>query len=238
MAIFPKLQLDRVVQIEDGTRLDATATFISKDEAAITLVEIEPESGAGFVDVTGTGSNPSRNWFLDWQYSGLSRTVDVTVRVTTDGAPVSFTEQMSVLTEADDKLFSDDYDLLVKEEDIRKWLPDGRTSFKYKHRQVQTMIIEDFNERGVTDSDNEKLTKDAFVDIEEVRQWSLNMVLSLIFKDNFNVVGDVYDQKEGDYGSAAMSHRHRAFFRLDLDGDGDIENGERSPFRTADLVRR
>jgi len=238
MAIFPKIRLDRVVQIEDGTRLDATSTFISKDEAAITLVEIQPEATESFVDVTGTGSNLSRNWFLDWQYSGASRTVDVTVRVTTDGAPVTFTKQMQVLTEADDKLFSDDYDLLVKEEDIIKWLPDGRTSFKYKHRQVQTMIVEDFNERGVTDRNNVKLTKDAFVDIEEVRQWALSMVLSLIFRDNSNVVGDIFEQKANDYMSEGLTHKHRAFFRLDLDGDGNITSGEESPFRTADLVRQ
>ncbi len=235
MAIFPKLTLDRVVQIEDGLRLDATQTFISKDEAAITLVEIEPETGAGFVDVTGS---KQKDWFLDWQYSGLSRTVDVTVRVTTDGAPVTFTESLEVLTSTDDKLFSDDYDLLVKEEDILKWLPDGRTSFKYKHRQVQTMIIEDFNERGVVDDDQNKLTKAAFLDIEEVRQWALNMTLSLIFKDNSNVVGDVFDLKAADYMSEALTHKHRAFYRLDLDGDGNISTGERSPFRTVRLVRQ
>ena len=238
MAIFPKLRLDRVVQINDSTRLDATSTFISKDESAITLVEIQPEATESFVDVTSTGNNRERNWFLDWEYSGASRTVDVTVRVTTDGSPVTFTESISVLTAADDYLFSDDYDLLVKEEDITKWLPDGRTSFKYKHRQVQTMIVEDFNERGVVDTDGEKLTKAAFVEIDEVRQWSLNMVLSLIFKDNSNVVGDIYDQKANEYMSEALTHKHRAFYRLDLDGDGNISRGEQSPFRTVDIVRQ
>ena len=238
MAIFPKLRAERVIQVEDGIRLDATQTFVSKDEAAITLVEIEPESGSGFIDVTGTGNNLSKNWFLDWQYSGTSRAVDVTVRVTTDGSPVTFISQIDVVTEADDKLFSDDYDILAKEEDIIKWLPDGKTSFKYKHRQAQTMIIEDFNERGVVDSDNDKLTKDAFVDITEVKQWSLNLVLSLIFRDNSNVVGDVYDLKANEYLSEAVSHKHRAYYRLDLDGDGSISDGERSPFKTVGLVRQ
>ena len=234
MAIFPKLQLDRVLQIEDGTRLDATKTFVSKDEAAITLVEIEPEAAAGFIDVTGT---KSKDWFLDWQYDGVSRAVDVTVRVTTDGAPVTFTQSIELLTADDDKLFSDDYDLITKEEDILRFLPDGRTSFKYKHRQTQKEIIEDFNERGVTDLDGDKLTKDAFVDIEEVRLWALNMTLSMIFRDKSNVVGDQFDAKANDYMSEALTHKHRAYYRLDLDGDGNITNGEKSPFRTVDLVR-
>lgn len=235
MAIFPKLITDAVVQVDDGIRLDASQTFVSKDEAAVTLIEIEPESGAGFINVTDARQS---NWFLDWQYSGTSRTVDITVRVTTDGLPVVQSFEMEVVTEADDYLFSTDQDLKTKEEDIYKWLPDGRTSFKYKHRQVQTMIIEDFNERGVTDYSGNKLTKAAFLDIEEVRQWSLNMVLGLIFKDNSNVVGDIYSEKAGFYMSEAMTHKHRAYFRLDLNGDDTIENGERSPFRTVSLVRR
>lgn len=234
MAIFPKLQAERIIQVDDGLRLDATASFVSKDEAAITLVEIEPEAAAGFVDVTGSKNT---DWFLDWQYSGASRTVDFTVRVTTDGAPVTFTDQIEVITAEDDRLFSDDYDLLKHEEEILKWLPKGKNSFKYKHRQSQELIIEDFNERGVTDLDGEKLTKAAFLDIEEVRQWSKFMTLSLIYQDNSNVVGDIYSTKADEYMSQALTHKHRAFYRLDLDGDGELSLGERSPFRTVDVVR-
>jgi hypothetical protein len=234
MAIFAKLLLDKVVQVDDATRLDATRTFVSKDEAAITLVEVEPEAGNGFVDVTGT---KNKDWFLDWQYAGASRTVLVSVRVTTDGAPVTSSFNMGVLTELDDYLFSDDQDLLSKEEDILKWLPAGRTSFKYKHRQAQTMIIEDFNERGIEGTDRNKLTKAAVVDIDEVRQWALSMTLALIFRDNSNVVGDLYSLKADLYNSEGLTHKHRAFFRLDLNGDGSIESGEKSPVRTIDMVR-
>jgi len=236
MAIFPKLLTDKTVQIEDMFRLDSRRTSVSKNEAAVTLVEIEPESGDGFVDVTGTSY---KEWFLDWQYSGLSRTVVASVRVTTDGTPVTFTQSISVLIEADDMLFSDDQDLLSKEEDILKWLPKDspRTSFKYKHRQAQTEIVEDFNERGVEDFDRDRLTKEAFVDRLEVQQWSLNLTLSLIFRDNSNLVGDLYDQKANEYFSQAMEHRDAFKHRLDLDGDGIIDKNENVPYRTGDLVR-
>lgn len=234
MAIFPKLIHDDVVAVEDSIRLDATQTFTSKDEGAISLVEIEPEAGDGFISVFDT---KPKNWFLDWQYTGVSRTVVVSVRVTTDGGPVTSTFSLRVLTELDDYLFSTDNDLVSKEEDILKWLSAGRTSFKYKHRQVQTMVMEDFNERGVVDFDNEKLTTASIVDIEEVRQWAFNMVLSLIFNDNSNVVGDIFSVKADDYMSDALTHKHRAFFRLDLNNDGTIDKGERSPYRTVGLVR-
>ncbi len=85
MAIFPNLKLEDIVQINDKTRLDASKSFTA-DEAAVTLVEIEPESAAGFIDITPTVATNSKQYFLDWSYSGTSRTVTVSVRITTDGA--------------------------------------------------------------------------------------------------------------------------------------------------------
>ena len=234
MAIFPQLNIENIVQVNDTIRLDATRSYASKDEAAISLVEIEPENGAGFIDVTGSKST---DWFLDWEYSGSSRTVDITVRVTTDGAPVAFTFNLDVITKADDKLFSTDGDLLQHEEEIFKFLPKGKTSFIYKHRRAQELIIEDFNERGVTNFNQKKLTKDDFIDIEEVKQWSIHLTLSLIFADNSNVVGDNFSQKADNYLSMALGHRDRAFFRVDLDGDGQISDNENTPFKTTDIVR-
>ena len=232
--IFPQLNIENIIQIKDTIRLDATRSFVSKDEASISLIEIEPEAGAGFIDVTGT---KSKDWFLDWQYSGASRTVTITVRVTTDGAPVASTFDLEVISKVDDKLFSTDADLFGHETDILKFLPDGKTSFNYMHRRAQKLIVEDFNERGVTDYDRQKLTKDAFVDVDEVRDWSIALTLALIFEDNSNVVGDTFSVKAEEYNSAALRHRNRAFFRVDLNGDGTIDTGEAIPYQTKDIVR-
>ena len=236
MAIFPVLSLDDdTVQISDSIRFDATRSFVSKDEAAITLVEVEPESGVGFVDVTGTKNT---DWYLDWQYAGASRVAVVSVRVTTDGVPVTFTRNIQVLTEADDKLFSSDTDILKEESEILKFLPKGKTSFLYMHRRAQKFIVEHFNERGVTDTECNRLTKDSFVDIEEVKQWSIALTLSLIFKDNSNVVGDNYSVKSDEYKAMAKNHIDRAFFRFDRNNDGTLGKLEGGPIQTVGLVRR
>ena len=63
MAIFPHIELEDIVQVNDRTRLSAIKSFVSKDEAAVTLVEIEPESGSGFIDVTGAKQ-------ADWFWTG------------------------------------------------------------------------------------------------------------------------------------------------------------------------
>lgn len=234
MAIFPNLNIENIVQVNDTIRLDASRSYASKGEADITLIEIEPEAGEGFIDVTAV---KNKDWFLDWQYSGASRTVVVTVRITTDGSPVASTFNLEVISEADDKLFSDDADLLTFESEILKFLPDGKTSFKFMHRRAQRLIVEDFNERGATDYDRQKLTKDAFVDIDEVKDWSTALTLSMIFKDNSNVVGDTFSTKAEEYNSAALRHRNRAFYRIDLNGDGNIDTGETVPYQTKDIVR-
>lgn len=155
----------------------------------------------------------------------------------TDGRVFDRATSLTLVTEAEDYLFSSDVDLVKHEEEIFKFLPKGRSSFIYKHRRAQELILEDFNERGVTNTDNEKLTKADFVDIEEVRDWSIALTLSLIFADNSNVIGDTFSIKAEEYNSAALRHRDRAFTRVDLDGDGIIDKGETVSYQTKDIVR-
>lgn len=238
MAIFPHLDLEETIQINDKTRLDGTRSFITQDEAAITLVEIEPEGAAGFIDVTPSPATKSSEYYLDWQYTGATRTVTVTVRITTDGAPTSFSETMEVTTAADDMLFSNDQDLISKESDILKFVRKGRNSFLDMHRRSQEIIVAWFDERGVTDTSGAKLTKAAFTDLTEVREWSSNLTLSLIFQDLSNVANDVFSQKSTFYAGQAANHRNRSIFRFDEDGSGAISAGEGSAVATTNLLRR
>lgn len=235
MSIFGKLILEDVVQVDDKTRLDATKSFVSKDESAVTLVRIEAEDGvSGYVDVTGSSSE---DWYLDWAYSGLSRTVTVNVEITTDGSPVVFQQTLSLLTAADDKLFSADNQLTAREPDILNWVRVGRNSFLNIHRRARTIIVEWFNERGVTDIDGNKLDKNDFVDVEEVKLWAINLTLNLIFSGLHDVNEDVFKQKAIDYLKDANDHRDRALIRVDLDNDGVIEDGEINRIQSIGMSR-
>ena len=233
--IFPNLQLENVVQINDKTRLDSTKSFISKDEAAVTLVEVEAEAGSGFVTVGAPGL--AKDWFIDWQYA-TAGTKTVTARITTSGAPVTTTSTLSVLSVVDDALFSYDSDLTALEHDILKWVPAGRNTFKNYHRKAQALIMAWLDENGYTDVDGARLTKLAFVDKEEVRYWSTALTLSLIFSSISNAVDDIFMQKYKQYESMALSHRNRLILRLDADGDSVIDTNEGINVRTLDLVRR
>jgi hypothetical protein len=224
MAIFGILDLEPTVQVDDKTRLSAIQSFISKDESGVTLVEVEPEAASGFIDVTGTSSD---DWYLDWSYSGTSsRTETVSLRITTDGAPVTFTKDLQILTAIDDNLFSGDAGILDHETELKSLLPEGKSSFLYVHRKAKQLILDWFNEMGYIDFSAEKLTDAAFVEKEEVRKMSELWTLSLIYKDLSNSVGDKFDQKSIMYSSKLQDSRRRLKYRLDLNGDGNIDAGE------------
>jgi hypothetical protein len=237
--IFPVLETEDVVQINDMTRLSAVKSFISKDEAAISLVEIQPEAAGSWIDVTG--ASPA-DWYLDWVYTGASRTVTVTVRITTTGSPTTLAKTFSIKTVADDNLFSSDQDLVGFEPDILKWVPPGRASFLNIHRTAKAKILESLDESGVVDSAGAKLTDAAVVDASEVKAWSRDLALHLIFKGLINAVDDVFTIKSKYYEAEAAKRKQRAIIRLDLDGDGNIDQDEGSAegvsFQTMELIRR
>lgn len=223
MAIFPYIELKSTVeQVNDRLRIDVSKSFADKSEAAISNIEVEADTGSGYISVFDSKQS---NWFLDWEYA-TAGTKTVGCRVTTDGSPTIRTIQLEVLSSADDKLFSDDSDLVLIETDILKYVPEGRNSFKYVHRLAQTQILEDLYRIGVTNTSGDKLTKDAVVDIEEVRQWSRFLAMQFIFLDVSNAIGDIFQQKSDIYKSWALESRHKAIMKLDLNGDGNLDSTE------------
>lgn len=221
MAIFPFIEVGETEQVNDKLRISAVKSYAGKDEAsAITDVEIEPEAGAGFISVF---SSKVSDWYLDWEYATDGDKV-ISCRVTTDGSPVTSTKTIAILTEDDDYLFSTDDDLFRSETDILNYVPKGRNTFKYAHRYTQIQILEDLYRIGITDSDGNKLTKAAVVDIDEVRQWSRFLTLELIFLDVSNAIDDIFQQKSAIYKSWALESRQKAIMKLDINGDGDLDS--------------
>ena len=213
MAIFKSLRLENIVQVDDKTRIDARKTFVSPDESSITVVEIEPESGAGFIDVTDT-------YYLDWQYS-MDGDKAITLRVTTDGSPESLTKTLSIISAENDKLFSTDSELLPYEPNILEWTRDGRSSFIDFYREAQSRILTFLDEQRIWDSNGDRLTKDAIIDVKEVNDWSKFIVLKTIFEGLSNAVDDIFGIKAIKYLNLEKEARDRAAVRLDLNGDGE-----------------
>ena len=226
MAIFGNLRLEPTVQLDDKTRLDASSSFVSKDEAAITLVEIEPFSGSGFIDVTGTSS---RDWYLDWEYTGgVTRTETVSLRITTDGAPITVTTDIDVTNAADDLLFSQDSDLIRHEPDIMSWVVEGRNSYLDIHRRAQSLIIDHFDIQGWRKRDGSKVEKTDLADIQEVKEWSTFAVLKIIMEGRSNSTDDIFHEKALIYDSKMVAKRERVFIGYDFNNNGEIDPNEKN----------
>jgi hypothetical protein len=219
--IFPILEFEPIVQVDDKTRLDATKSFVTPDEQSIAVVQIRPSSADGFITV-------SNDKFLDWSYSA-SGLHEITLKVVTAAgasASAQIIRNVSVYSAEQDKLFSNDQDLRLHEPDILRWVVDGRASFKEVHRRAQVTILKWLDKEGYVDVYNKPFTKAAIIDIEEVKQWSTFITLRLIFEGISNAIDDVFADKAKRYKGMEVEWRKRAILRLDIDGDGKAEDGE------------
>lgn len=236
--IFPLLETEPIVQIGDKTRISASKTFTA-DEAAISLVEIEPEVGVGFIDVSGSPVL-AKNWVLDWAYA-TGGTKAITLRVTTDGAPTTFSKTVSVLTSAEDNLWSNDSDLIIHEPDIMKWVKSGRASFLDYHRMAQTRILEWLDNLKLWNKDGAAFTKADItqaIAVEDLKRISTYWALELIFAGISNKTDDVFFQKQKTYGSLRKDLQgERSRIRADFNQDGEIDDFEQVNIKSMRLYR-
>lgn len=239
--IFPTIESDDVVQVGDKFRIYADKTYKTPDEAAYTKVEIEPYAGAGFIEVQGDLSKPKpeKNWFLDFQFPSSGAKV-ISLRVTTNGAPVTVTKTVTCLTEAEDNLFSDDNLLKEVQEDIFKLIPDGRSSFKYKHRAAQNYMLDWLWNNGYYKSVGagvEPFTKADVVDVEFISDWATYVCLRMLYESNQSQGGDVFRQKAGDFMNKEERAREKFLIKLDTDGDGNLSVNEGEQVTSRRLIR-
>lgn len=221
---------ESVVQINDKTRIDISKSFVTADEEAIEIWEVKPSTADDYVDVTDT-------MYLDWAYdSAGSKTV--TARVTAGETVATKDLTITVLSVADDNLFSSDLELRVHEHDISQWLPSGRSTWNHMHRRAQSLILDYLDREGKVDSYGDKYTKEDFIDVQEAKEWSTFMTLRMVMESISNSVDDVFAKKAKLYESREIASRNRLVLRIDTDADGELSDGEQieGP-RTARLVR-
>lgn len=218
MNLFPILRVEPIVQVADKTRLDATKSFISPS-GSFDEVYIQPSANDAPILVSTEAP------FLDWVY-GASGKIEATVVLVAASATASATQTIEVVTSEWDHLFSTDEDLRQHEPDILKWVVDGRSSFLDTHRRAQTLILKWLDKEGYVDIYGKPFTKEAIVDIEEVREWSTFLALKIIFEGISNAVDDIFHEKAKRYNAKMVEYRSKALLRLDVDGDGKAEEFE------------
>jgi len=210
--IFGKFKLEKIVQVDDKTRIDCTSLF-TVDEASVSLVRIKPEASDSFYTVTS-------NKYLDWQYLTEGEKI-ISLEITTDGAPEVFTNTLTIISNSDDRLFSSDGDLITHEDDILNYVRSGRDSYLDKHRVAQERMLTYLNDQRIWDINGDKLGAAALLNVDEVRDWSKFLTLKIIYGSLSNQVEDIFSVKQKLYGDLASNARKSAVLRLDLNGDGN-----------------
>jgi hypothetical protein len=237
MATFGFLEIESVVQVNDRTRLSAVKSFAPKGSSPITLVRIRPEASAPWVTVSGVNLT-QKDWFLDWQYDTAgTKTVELEITPDTE-APQVFSKSLLVLTEAEDRLFSTDQDLISKEADVLRWVPQGKNSFLYVHREAQRQILNWLDEMRVYKNDGSRIEKTDLPLSDDLKQLSVDWALALIFGSISNKPDDAFFQKKQDYLSLVESHKRRGRIIADFNGNGTIEQDDNQDLRTFRMVRR
>lgn len=241
MPIFPILEMESKIQVNDKTRLNGTKSFKNLSTEEIKKVEIQPDADSDFYEVTNEGD--SSLWFLDWVYATPAEDEEiktVTLKITDlDDAEHTATKDIEVVIAADENLFSNDAELVQLQSDIMKYVSEGRSSHLEKHRAAQETIMEEIYKSGITSTNDEKLVPADVIDVAELKQWSKYLVLYMIYSDVSNAIDDIFDRKAKDYRSKAADWRDLSMnnLRIDYDKDGTQESGEQANFRTGRLYR-
>lgn len=235
MAIFGNIELESMVQVNDKTRINCSKSFVSKDNASVTLVRIKPESTGSFITVSGSPVL-AKDFILDWEYA-TSGTKTVTLEITA-GVLQTFTKTIEVVSASSDSLYSSDSDLTAIEPDILKWIPSGRNSFLNVHRAAQGLILDWLDSIRVWRNDGTKLTKADLKLTDDLKQLSIYTTLELIFMGISNKVDDVFLAKAREYRAKSLDVKNRGRIQADFNGNGTLEKEDAYDMKSFRIYRR
>lgn len=217
------------VDPNDKVTINSTGSFIflpiGGENKAVSILPT-----LGFLEDAGSASSVTGK-----RVEYLTRRVTV---IASDGEDAAETKKTIKVYSIDgDKLFSNDADLRLHEADILKYVPPGRNTFMDVHRRSQDMIMQWLDKEGYVDVYDEKFTKAAIVDIEEVRQWSTFITLRLISEGIRTAADDIWSDKAKSYKGYEVEARNRAVLRLDVDKDGKVDKQEEIRISTGEIYR-
>jgi hypothetical protein len=208
--IFPYATTENKIQIFEKIRIDASKTF-SPDEA---ITKIEFLVDTLIFDITAKK-------IIDYAFITPGQKLCEIKGYTATTSQV-FTFTIDVKTSAQEKLLSNDSDLMKHQHDLYKYLPESRNNFNYAHRRALSIILSDLDDQGFVLKDQSKVTENEILDISEFKELSIFTALRLIFADFSNIKDDLYDKKSSYYEKYERLAKLRCVQRIDFNKDGII----------------
>lgn len=231
--IFINCINEGLVQVNDKTRIDVSRSFVSGD--VITDITITPEIGESAVSVYNADQ---KRWYLDWQFA-TDGTKTITVEATDGVSTVSQNFTIDVISEADDNLYSNDQQIFKIEQELLKYIPPGRNSYKNIHREAQSRILNYLDRKRIWNDDGEPYTKDQLNLYGELSLWSLYETILMIYQDLYVSVGDKFAEKINEYKALRNYERDRGAIRIDKNNNQVLdESTEIQELKSYRLIRR
>lgn len=231
--IFINCLTEGLVQVNDKTRIDVSRSFVSGDN--ITDITITPEAGESAISVF---NNDQKKWYLDWQYQ-TDGTKTITVEATDGVNVVSQNFTLDIISEADDNLYSNDQQIFKIEQELLKYIPPGRNSYKNLHREAQSRILNYLDRKRIWNDDGTAYTKEQLNLTGELSLWSLYETILMIYQDLFVSVGDKFVEKINEYKALRNYERDRGAIRVDKNNNQTIDtSSEIQELKSFRLIRR
>lgn len=235
--IFGLIECDAKYQIGEKVRINYSKSY-NVPNVDFTVALLKPS--ASDIDYAPTSLTDRDTFFIDWIYT-TAGTKTITLSLNDGSGLVTVTKDIEIVSAATDALFSTDADLIPHEDDILKWLPDGRSSWNYMHRKAQDLILKELYKSRIYADDGSMLTSAEVIDVNEVKEWSLFKTLEMIMNFTSNKPDDVFRQKAQYYGSKEHEWMNYALnsLKLDFNKDGELtDSEEKRDFRTSAILRR
>jgi len=217
--LFPKIDIDTCVQINDMFRICAVGSFATPDDP-ITEVKIYPNYIVDPLVTFSISTECPDDYYLDWAYETAG---EYTVRVELISASDSRTidKVVTAITEEEDNLQSDDSCIYAYESELKKYLPFGRNSWKYIHRKALEEILDYLYRNCKLNKDGTKITKEQLI-TDDVQKWATFEAMLLIYQDIKSSNAEAFNEKIDYYLVKRGDARNRYIIVIDSDRDGQI----------------
>lgn len=233
--LFPKADVDKLVQNYDMFRIDASGSF-STSEEALTEVNIYPDYVNDPALVYDKAAEDKDCWILDWAYK-TEGTYTVRVELKTLSATEYVEYEVVSISEAEDFLFSDDSMIYSYENELRRYLPMGRNSWKYMHRKAQEEILDYFYRNAILNPDKTKIEKTQLIG-DKLDKWSTFETILLIYQDIKTSNAEAFNEKIVDYSLKRAEARKRYVLEYDSNKDGIVDEEDTKKYTTTTYFKR
>ena len=223
--LFPKADVDSLIQILDMFRIDASKSFFTGDIADLTEINIYPD----FVNEPGTVFNlvteDQECWILDWAYKTAAEyTIKIEMKTATLTEEVIYS--VTAITEAEDNLISNDSMIYALESELKRYLPLGRNSWKYLHRAARNEMLDYMYRNGIYNPDGTEVLASQLKAESKLEDWAKYETMLLIYQEIKTSNSEAFNEKLVDYAEKRANSRKRYKIEYDTNKDGNVDEDD------------